>query len=310
MLKSCFTSIWLAVVVIGLLIANNFIFDLPDEPEPAPGKFFDAGAGVRVHYKETPGTKPTVVFVHGLPGTWADFDNVAKRLAGRHIIQIDRPGFGYSTGGTQDMFGQAESVHKLLASRNVRRATVVGHSYGGPLAIALAHEHPRDVEHVATLAGAGGGMVTDQMNKVNAEMIRITHLPVIEQVNELFFSNMVLRGLAGVQVNEAFNPEDTVQSYKDRTLAFTLKDSDLEALRENTLDFDDDVKRVDGFMDEVRQPALVMQGEGDKLVAPQYAQAIAGQLPRAKLVMIDGGHMFLITQPTRVAAQIKALEKR
>ncbi|MBI5310745.1 MAG: alpha/beta hydrolase [Actinobacteria bacterium] len=310
MLKSCFTSVWLAAAVVALLIANNFIFDLPDEPEPAAGKFFDAGGGVRVHYTETPGEKPTIVFVHGLPGTAADFDNVARRLAGRHIIQIDRPGYGYSTGGTQDMFAQAETVHDLLASRNVKGATVVGHSYGGPLAIALAHEHPRDVARIATLAGAGGGMQIDEMNKVNAELIRITHLPVIEQVNELFFSNMVLRGLASVQVKEAFNPEDVVPAYKERTLTFTLKDSDLEALRENTLDFDDDVARVDDFMDEVRQPALVMQGRGDKLVAPQYATAIARALPRAKLVELDGGHMFLISQPTRVAKEIKALERR
>lgn len=310
MLKSCFTSIWLAVAVFGLLIANNVIFNLPDEPEPAPGKFFDAGDGVRVHYKETPGAKPTVVFVHGLPGTWADFDNVAKRLAGRHIIQIDRPGFGYSEGGTRDLFGQVEIVHKLLASRGVKRATAVGHSYGGPFVIALAHEHPADVGRIATLGGAGGGMRTGEDRKMTARLIGFTQLPVVEQINDLFFNDMVLRGISTFQVDEAFNPEQPVPAYTQRTHEFTLKDSDLEAMRSNTNDFDDDVARVEAFTNKVRQPALVMHGEGDKLIAPQYADVLASELPHAKLVKIDGGHMFLITQPTRVAKQIRALEAR
>lgn len=310
MLKSCLTSVWLAVVVVGLLIANNIIFNLPDEPKPPPGQFFDAGGGVRVHYTETPGKNPTVVFVHGMPGTWADFDNVAKRLAGRHIIQIDRPGYGYSEGGTQNLFGQVENIHKLLVSRGVRRATVVGHSYGGPVAITLAHDHPRDVGRIVTLAGAGGGMETDEINKLNAQMIGVTQLPVIEQINDLFFNDMVLRGLSSFQVEEAFNPEPVVPLYKERMQQFTLKDSDLDALRDNTLDFDDDIAKVDSLMKNVRQPALVMQGRGDKLVAPRYAEVIAGRLPNAKLVMLNGGHMFLITQPTRVAKQIEAFERR
>lgn len=309
MLKSCFTSIWLAIVAVALIVLNQFVFDLPDEPKPA-GRFFDAGGGVRMHYVERPGKDPAIVYLHGLPGTHHDFDLVAERLEGRHLVAIDRPGFGDSTGGTQDMFAQADSVHRLLASRGVTRATVVGHSYGGPLAFALAHEHPRDVGRIVTIAAAAGGNRLRGMQQFNRAMIGFLHLPVVEQVNELFVSNMLLRGTAELQVRSAFSPEEPVSPFKRNTLTYTLKDGDLEALRENAGDYNADITRVDGFLDEIRRPAVIVHGWGDKLVDPKRAGVIARAMPDAKLVMLQGGHMLGYTQPAEIAKQIRAVERR
>lgn len=307
MIKSCLTSLWLGVVLVTLVVLNQFVFNLPDEPRPV-GAFADVGSGIRMHYVERQGKDPAIVLIHGLPGTYADFNQVVTRLPGRHTIAIDRPGYGDSTGGTQGMFAQAESIHKLLVQRGVKRATVVGHSYGGPLAFALAYEHPADVGHIVTLAGAAGGVRPDWMQKFNAGLIGLTHLPVVEQINELFVSNMLLRGTARLQVKTAFSPDKVDPVYKTRVLTYTLKDSDLLALRDNTNDADADLKRVGALLGQIRQPTVVIQGLGDNLVAPKHARVIAREVPRAKLVMLSGGHMIPYTRPAEVVKQIRAVE--
>lgn len=308
-MKSCLTSVWFGLALVVLAILNLFVFSLPGEPKPA-GAFADVGEGVRIHYVEHAGKDPAIVFLHGLPGTQADFAPVARLLRDRHWISVDRPGFGDSTGGTQTMWGQADRVHSLLRRRGVRGATVVGHSYGGPLAFALASRHRADVGHIVTLAAAAGGIRQGTMHKVNAVLINVTHLPVLEQVLDIFTNNMMLRALAGSQVATAFKPDPAAPAYKRQMLEYTLKESDLEALARNTFDFNDDVARVDALLSKIRQPTVVMQGLGDNRVNPKYARAIARDVPDAKLVLLAGGHMLTYAHPREVARQIRAVESR
>lgn len=309
MLRSCLTSVWFGFTLVVLAVLNLFVFDLPDEPRPA-GEFAEVGEGVRMHYVEHAGKGPAIVYLHGMPGTQADFKPVANLLDGRRWISIDRPGYGDSTGGTQTMWEQAESVHTLLDRRGVRGATVVGHSYGGPLAFALALRHPADVGHIVTLAAAAGGNELSAMDTVNALAAKATHVPVVEQVLDIFASNMLLRVLSGGQVKTAFEPDPVAPEYKRLLQEYTLKDSDLLALSQNTLDYEKDVARVDTRIGSVRQPVVVMQGRGDLLVKPQYARVIARELPRAKLVMLDSGHMIGYAHPREVVRQILAVERR
>lgn len=308
-MKSCLTSIWFGLALVLLVVLNLFVFDLPGEPKPV-GAFANVGEGVRIHYVEHVGKDPAIIFLHGLPGTQADFAPVAKLLSDRHWIAIDRPGFGDSTSGTQTMWEQADRVHTLLTQRGVRGATVVGHSYGGPLAFALASKHAADVGHIVTLAGAAGGIRQCAMDKTNAALIKVTHLPVLEQGLDIFAGNMILRAMSGSQVTTAFKPDPVAPAYKQQLLEYTLKDSDLEALAQNTFDFNDDVALVDAKLPSIRQPTVVMQGYGDRLVDPKWARAIARALPNAKLVLLDGGHMISYAHPRAVALQIRAVERR
>ena len=126
----------------------------------------------------------------------------------------------------------------------------------------------------------------------------------------MFVSNLLLRGLAKIQVAAAFSPEDVVPGYENRVLTYTLKDSDLQALSDNVKSGEKDHRRIDRVLDEIRQPTIVLQGYGDQLVDPKYAKVIAREMPNAKLVMIQAGHMIPYTHPARVVKQIRAVETR
>lgn len=98
----------------------------------------------RIHYVESgDSTAPTILFVHGTPGSSNNFQNFLEdsSLASVYrMISIDRPGFGYSN------FGHAEEVEKqvvifnafLKSKENGRAVILAGHSLGGPIVAAMA----------------------------------------------------------------------------------------------------------------------------------------------------------------------------
>ncbi|MFP5041803.1 alpha/beta fold hydrolase [Parasediminibacterium sp. JCM 36343] len=104
-------------------------------------------------------TLPTIVFVHGSPGSWDAFKEYLKDknlLEKYRMVAIDRPGFGYSDFGDA-LHLQAQS---LLISplfhilKNNKPIYLVGHSLGGPLIVQLAADNPNTISALVILAGA------------------------------------------------------------------------------------------------------------------------------------------------------------
>jgi pimeloyl-ACP methyl ester carboxylesterase len=99
----------------------------------------------------------TVVFIHGTPGAASDWTPFLRRApAGQHRLAVDRPGFGRSGPGAPvvALSDQARALAALLQSGQ-RPAVVVGSSYGGPVALNLAAEHPDLVAGILLVGAAG-----------------------------------------------------------------------------------------------------------------------------------------------------------
>ena len=83
-------------------------------------------------------------------------------MAERHdVIAFDRPGHGLSgwPGATAAQLAeQARLLRGGLAELGVRRATIVGHSYGGSVALAWALDAPDSVDGLAADLGAEPGL--------------------------------------------------------------------------------------------------------------------------------------------------------
>ena len=80
-----------------------------------------------------------VVFVHGQPGLGSDFDPVAELLGPAfRVISPDRPGYGASGQPPTSMRQNVEVFADLIEERDLGPAIVVGHSYGGGIAVLLA----------------------------------------------------------------------------------------------------------------------------------------------------------------------------
>lgn len=116
--------------------------------------------GCNLHYVSTGvDTLPTLVFMHGSPGSWSAFqdylkDNDLQRKY--HLIGIDRPGFGFSDyGNAEHMDKQAEIIAALLHKlKRGRPLFLVGHSLGGPLVVEVAANNPGLVNGLVLLAAS------------------------------------------------------------------------------------------------------------------------------------------------------------
>lgn len=116
--------------------------------------------GKDLHYIQTGADHaPTLVFIHGSPGSW---DAYKAYLADTElnqrfrIIAPDRPGFGRSNfRQSMALEPQAQLLNALLREiANGQPTILIGHSYGGPLAVQMAVNKPHAYSHLVLLAGA------------------------------------------------------------------------------------------------------------------------------------------------------------
>lgn len=114
--------------------------------------------GFPLHYAQSGNdTMPTLLFVHGTPGSWDAFKHYLKNkelLQNYRIISVDRPGFGYSDfGNAMNLTQQTEIIAAWMDSINNNKSfIIIGHSLGGPMAVKLAAARPQYTKAIVLLA--------------------------------------------------------------------------------------------------------------------------------------------------------------
>ncbi|MGH6830960.1 MAG: alpha/beta fold hydrolase, partial [Methylocella sp.] len=82
---------------------------------------------------------PPLLILHGLFGAGRNWSSIARRLAERHrVLAVDLRNHGASPHGEMDYPHLAADLERLLDSRNIDSAAVIGHSLGGKVAVWLA----------------------------------------------------------------------------------------------------------------------------------------------------------------------------
>lgn len=115
--------------------------------------------GHRVIYHMV-GSGPPVVLIHGMLNSSRHWRSVALRLAERHtVIAPDLIGHGGSATprGDYSLGAHASSIRDLLAVLGVERATIVGHSLGGGVAMQFFYQFPQRTERLVLISSGGLG---------------------------------------------------------------------------------------------------------------------------------------------------------
>ncbi|MCP4122936.1 MAG: alpha/beta hydrolase [Bacteroidetes bacterium] len=98
---------------------------------------------------------PTVVFIHGAPGSSRDYREylLDEELCSQfNMMAADRPGYGFSEYGL--VVTSIQEQARRVAAGIPDNSIIVGHSYGGPVAAAIAMYHPEKVRELLLLAPA------------------------------------------------------------------------------------------------------------------------------------------------------------
>src|SRR4051794_38520877 len=115
--------------------------------------------GHRVDYRVA-GEGPPLVLIHGMVNSSRHWEQVALRLADRYtVIAPDLIGHGDSATprGDYSLGAHAAVIRDLLAAIGVDRATIVGHSLGGGVAMQYFWQFPQRTERLVLISSGGRG---------------------------------------------------------------------------------------------------------------------------------------------------------
>ncbi len=147
--------------------------------------------GHRAIYREV-GSGPNLVLIHGMINSSRHWEDVASRLAGSYrVIAPDLIGHGDAATprGDYSLGAHAASIRDLLATIGVERATIVGHSLGGGVAMQFFYQFPQRTERLGLISSGGLG---DDVSP----LLRAAALPGSAALLKLAASGRLVDGLA------------------------------------------------------------------------------------------------------------------
>ncbi len=298
---------WLVGAAVGsLALLATLTLYTEVEVRRAEGRFPPAGEfvntnGIRLHYADR-GTGAPVVLLHGNPGFTGDFAPVMDSLASSHrVIAFDRPGHGYSeraSGAGTTAHEQVRLLHDALTQLGVSRPIVVGHSWGGGLALLYALEYPAEVDRlvlIATRAYPG----TDRADPVYA----LNRTPVIGTVFRHTLLLPVGRALLERRLASAYAPDSMRHDHYEAARALWLRPAQVAATVWDTWNLDRELGAATVRYASMRLPVTVICGARDQLL-PE-SRRLAAAIPGARLIVVPNtGHEVQFTRRTIVIAAI------
>jgi pimeloyl-ACP methyl ester carboxylesterase len=307
----------LAVIAVILVIGAVITFigkALIERAHRPRGRFVEIG-GLRQHFIETGEPAQAahqdipIVLIHGAGCNLEDMRlALGDRLAGRRVISIDRPGHGWSErSGRQGSSPeyQAAMLLQVLDRIGVDRAIVVGHSWGGALALRLALDHPQRVSGLVLLA--------PPLYPLFRGVTWFYELMATPFLGGLIAHTMLLPvGLVfiGVGFWGAFLPQLPPRLYLKRAgTLLSLRPKTFLASSRDIADLKINIPPQAARYASLAVPTTIVTGNRDLIVAPrQHAMAFARAVPAAKLVVLPGiGHMLHHAAAERVVAEIEKM---
>ena len=248
-----------------------------------------------------------VVLLHGIPGDRSTWSAVAPLLAeGFTVLVPDMAGYGESEGPRPAGHAEAqgEVVVALLDALGIRQAHLVGHDFGGPVAVAVLRIAPGRVLSLSLLA-------TNILASTPVPPpLRLARVPLLgAAVFRMLFGRAGLTAMwfAAVRDRAAYPLADfrkvlrsdaTVRSTREVLLASMRDLPGLYAPLEETL-------RTAAV------PVLVLWGAGDPVFPLERGEATAAAAPHGRLEVLPGcGHFIPREKPQETAALITAFLPR
>lgn len=252
--------------------------------------------GITYHYLHNPGgqDKPSMLLVHGFSADKSIWLKMARKLRhDYHIIIPDLAGHG-ETGFSQHwdygIAAQAQRLLTLMDRLGISKAHLVGNSMGGFICAHLCSLYPQRAASLILINSAG--IKSSEPSTMN-KMIAGGNNPFLMESASQFeaFYNMTM-------AKPPFVPKIVKQAL---ALAYVRRRPQLEQIFK---EFNHPDAMLDGKLEQINVPTLVLWGAQDQLIhvsaANIWQQGTAGQL----VVWRDLGHMPMAEAPARTAQQI------
>jgi pimeloyl-ACP methyl ester carboxylesterase len=259
--------------------------------------------GHRVSYR-TAGEGPVIVLIHGITGNSEQWGQVIPALAENYtVVAPDLLGHGQSAKprGDYSLGAFAVGVRDLLIALGHRRATVVGHSLGGGIAMQFVYEYPVFAERLVLVSSGGLGREVHLL-------LRAATLPGAELVLPVIASQRLhAAGFGVAQVLKAFglragsDLEEMARGYA--SLADVgARQAFLHSLRAVIDPGGQRVSATDRLYLSSLLPSLIVWGRRDPLIPVSHSGVAHRAMPGSRLEIFDNaGHFPQLQEPVRFA---------
>lgn len=246
--------------------------------------------GVRIHYQEAGDEDATpLILIHGFISSNSIWSHVLLPLAHRgfRAIAPDLPGYGYSDKPADAKYSiaeQARAVIGLMDRLRIKKAIIVGASYGGAVAATMALDYPDRVHKLIMI----GAVTNDDAKK--KFLLRVSCLPLIGDIATPLFlgSRWVLRKRMQAMYRRMQKPinEKMVASRHHLLATANTHRAMIRTARAWSAD------RIEREASLIRQPTMIVWGDQDDHFPLDNAFRLRDAIPNSKLIVFRNcGHL-------------------
>ncbi len=267
-------------------------------------------APVSLHYEES-GSGSPLVLLHGIGSSNYTWRHIAPALSRNHrVYQVDLKGFGRSEKPFDQAYGardQAELIAEFIISRNLRNVTLVGHSFGGGIALMLALENKgRMKDRISRLV-----LLDSVAYHQNLPIFfRLLRMPLLSQVNVRAVPpvTMARAGLNIAYFDDSKITRQDVLAYAEPLRSAGAKHAIIQTARQLV---PNDLHDLSSRYGEIKLPALIIWCEHDRVVPLEIGAKLARALPDATYrVFPNCGHLPQEELPAETLAEIRSFLRR
>ncbi|MEM6899385.1 MAG: alpha/beta hydrolase [Pseudomonadota bacterium] len=302
-------SLLVSLPVVSACVHSAIYTSRAEANYPAQGTLV-AVNGANTHVIEQGLSGSPVLMIHGASANSQEFTHTLAPLLNEdfHVLMADRPGHGYSQRprSSEELATQAAQMAGVLDARaNGQKAIVVGHSFGGAVALRLALDRPDLVQALVLLAPVthdwgGGGEAW--YNKYAAHPVfggPLTQLiPVLGP------------GRLSAGINGVFHPDPAPEGYlEDASVPLLFRPRTFRANAKDVTNLRAELAAQQIRYGELSMPVTVYNGHRDTVIKPAlHVGKLRHQVPQLEVVDLpNGGHMPHHIHSEAIADTIRAL---
>jgi pimeloyl-ACP methyl ester carboxylesterase len=300
----------------GLAALNLALAKLAEWRTPPIGRFITV-RGVRLHYLDTGARNgQPLVLIHGNASLIQDFTSsglIALAAKRYRVIAFDRPGYGYSArprGTVWTPAAQADLLNAALKKLGIANAIVLGHSLGASVAMALGLKQ----ESAAGAVVLASGYYYPTL-RLDVALVSLGAVPVLGDLFNHTTAPMVSRLIWPLLLRKMFGPAPVPRKFKAFPKEMAFRPSQIRAGSVDAALMIPNARAFQKLYRALKIPAVIVTGEGDRLVDPKQSARLHSDIGHSRLNRIPRtGHMVHQTATRRIMAAIDLaahrLEKR
>ncbi len=258
------TLILITLIIIGL-------FQIVINKEKFPENSISLSQGSLVYNEFNSNSDKIIIMLHGSPGSKKDFKLLAPQIQGYKIYALDMYGFGESEKYVNN-YGikeQALVLEEFMNKKGIDKATILGYSWGGGVALEFAGQFPEKTERLILL---------DSMGIQEGEATRTyfgEHIRYMISYPFVVFYPGAFLGSEGWR-------HGFMKSFMDS-----------------------DQREIRTLLEKIQAKTLILHGNKDSVIEPWVAEEHHKLIKNSKLVWFNGGHGTIFSNTDEISQKVQ-----